>query len=60
MFTWLSANIANILIVLALIAVVTGVIVKMRKDKRKGKSACGCNCAHCAMHGAGHPQGNET
>ena len=36
MFAWLSANIANILIVLALIAVVTGVIVKMRKDKRKG------------------------
>ena len=54
MFTWLSANLANILIVLVLAAIVTGVIIKLCRDKKKGKSSCGCNCAHCAMHGACH------
>ncbi len=56
MLAWLSANVGTILIVLALIAVVTGVIVKMVNDRKKGKSSCGCNCAHCAMRGACHPK----
>jgi hypothetical protein len=54
MFAWLSANIGTILIVLVLLAVVIGIIVKLRKDKKKGVSSCGGNCAHCAMHGACH------
>ena len=56
MFAWLSANLGTILIVLALLAIVTGVLVKMRRDKKKGKSSYGCNCAHCAMRGACHPK----
>ena len=56
MFAWLSANIGTILIVLVLLAVVIGIIVKLRKDKKKGVSTCGGNCAHCAMHGACHQQ----
>lgn len=56
MFAWLSANIGTILIVLVLLAVVIGIIVKLRKDKKKGVSPCGGNCAHCAMHGACHQQ----
>ncbi len=54
MLAWLSANIGTILIVLVLLAVVIGIIVKLRKDKKKGVSSCGGNCAHCAMHGACH------
>ena len=54
MFAWLSANIGTILIVLVLLAVVIGIIVKLRKDKKKGVSTCGGNCAHCAMHGTCH------
>ena len=30
------------------------VIVTMIKNKKKGKSSCGCNCAHCAMAGSCH------
>ncbi len=54
MLTWLFANLGTILIVLVLCAVVIGVIVKLRKDKKEGVSPCGGNCAHCAMHGTCH------
>ena len=54
MLAWLKLNIATIIISLILIAVVAAVIVSIVKNKKKGKSSCGCNCAHCAM--AGSPQ----
>ncbi len=54
MFTWLSANIGTILIMLVLLAVVIGIIVKLRKDKNKGVSSCGGSCRHCPMSGACH------
>ncbi len=54
MFAWMTANLGTILIAMALIAIVTGIIIKLRKDKKKGKSSCGCNCEHCAMSGACH------
>ncbi|MCQ2428540.1 MAG: FeoB-associated Cys-rich membrane protein [Clostridia bacterium] len=54
MITWITANIGTVaaLIVIAALAV-TAVIVLM-KDKKSGKSPCGCNCAHCAMSGTCH------
>ena len=54
MLTWLSANIGTVLITLLLIALVAAIIVKLRKDKKKGVSSCGGNCAHCAMSGTCH------
>lgn len=54
MLSWLTANIGTVLIVLALIAIVTGVIVKLRRDWKKGRTSCGCGCEHCAMRGACH------
>lgn len=54
MFAWLSANLGTILIVLALTLIVTGVLVKLCRDKKKGKSSCGAGCAHCAMSGTCH------
>ncbi len=54
MLVWLTANIGTILIVLALMLIVIGIIVKLRKDKKEGVSSCGGNCAHCAMHGTCH------
>lgn len=56
MLTWLSSNLATILISLVLIAVVAFIIVVMRRDKKKGKSACGGNCGHCPMGGSCHKQ----
>ena len=54
MLSWLTANIGTVLITLFLIAIVVIIVVKLRKDKKKGVSSCGGNCAHCAMSGSCH------
>ena len=56
MFTWIIENLATILISAVLLLVVVLIIRKLVKDKKKGKSSCGCNCAHCAMSGSCHKQ----
>lgn len=47
MFEWIAANIANIVVILIIAAIVTAVVVKMVRDKRQGKSSCGCGCGGC-------------
>ena len=49
MYIWLSENLGTILTSLVLIAIVTGSILTMIRDKKQGKSCCGGNCAHCHM-----------
>ena len=49
MISWLSDNIGTILITFLLILIVGGIIFKMIRDKRKGRSSCGGNCAQCKM-----------
>ena len=56
MFAWIAENIGTILITLALIALVALIVKTMAKDRKKGKTSCGCNCAHWAMHGSCHEQ----
>ena len=47
MFSWLSANLINIVLV-AVIALITGLLIRsMVRDKKAGKSSCGDNCASC-------------
>ena len=46
MFAWIAENLATILITL--------IILSLVKNKKKGKTSCGCNCAHCAMAGSCH------
>lgn len=59
MVQWLTDNLGNILISLLLAAVVILAVHKIIKDKRQGKSSCGCNCSHCAMSGACHYKGDS-
>ena len=54
MFAWISANIGTIIICAVLLIIVAAIIIGLVKDKKKGKSSCGCNCAHCAMAGSCH------
>lgn len=54
MLQWLLDNWATVLICMALVAVIAAVIVKLIKDKKKGKSSCGGNCGCCPMGGACH------
>ncbi len=44
---WLTENLGTIIISLILLAVVAAIIISMIRDRKKGKSSCGCDCAHC-------------
>ena len=50
----IADNAGTILISLALIALVTGIIIQLRRDKKQGKSSCGGNCGSCPMSGSCH------
>ena len=47
MLAWLAENLGTIVITLILNAIVTAIVVSMIRDKKKGKSSSGCDCAHC-------------
>lgn len=54
MLAWIMENLATILISAVLVVIVAAVIAGMVRDKKKGKSSCGCGCSSCAMNGACH------
>lgn len=54
MISFLSENIGTITAAAGLIVIFSAIVVKMVKDKKKGRSSCGCNCAHCAMANSCH------
>lgn len=55
--TYLLNNLSTI-IVLFVLAVVVGLITfKLVRDKKNGKSSCGCGCSNCAMSGECHSKG---
>ena len=49
MLDWITENLSTIVVSLILVLVVAAIIRKLVRDKKKGKSSCGCNFAHCAM-----------
>ena len=57
MMAWLIQNIGTIVITLLLIVIVAGIISRLIKDKKQGKSSCGGNCGHCPMGEQCHGQG---
>lgn len=54
MIDWLAANWVNILVIALVAAAVFFAARSLIKDKKAGKSSCGCNCSHCAMAGKCH------
>lgn len=54
MLAWITENIATIIICAVLIAVVAAIITGMVRNRKKGKSACGCGCAECPMSDTCH------
>ena len=56
MFQWIGENAGTIAGTLLLIALVTWIVIRMRKDKKQGKSSCGCNCGCGPMAGSCHKQ----
>lgn len=47
MIEWITINFGTILISIILILIVGGITIKLYKDKKKGKSSCGCSCGDC-------------
>ncbi len=47
--SWLIQNGATIVISVILIAVVAAVVTHMIKNKKKGRTSCGCGCSNCPM-----------
>lgn len=37
----------TLIVLLILIAIVSGAVYSMYRDRKKGKSACGCSCGSC-------------
>ena len=54
MLNWITENLSTIIVSLVLVLIGAAIIRKLVRDKKKGKSSCGCNCAHCAMAGSCH------
>lgn len=54
MLSWVTANLATIAVSAFLLAIVILTSTYLIRQKKAGKSSCGCNCAHCAMHGSCH------
>ncbi|MBQ2557871.1 MAG: FeoB-associated Cys-rich membrane protein [Lachnospiraceae bacterium] len=50
MITWLTENIGTIIVLVIVLACAGFAAWKIVRDRRNGKSSCGCGCANCAMH----------
>ncbi len=59
MLQWMEANLSTILISFALVVIVAMIVWHLVRQKKQGKSSCGCNCAHCAMSGSCHSAPNS-
>lgn len=51
---FITDNIGNIAVIAVLAAVVALIIAGMVKNKKKGKSSCGCGCEGCALKDSCH------
>jgi len=49
MLAWLSANGINLILIALLVLLVAWLVRGMIRDKRAGKSSCGCDCASCGV-----------
>ncbi len=58
MIEFLSANLGTIVVFLVVIAVVGFVTAKLIKDKKSGRSSCGCGCENCQSADICHKKEN--
>ena len=54
MSSWFHENGGTLIVCALLLALVGGIVFKMIRDRKKGKSACGCDCGCCPMSSACH------
>ncbi len=46
---WITNNLSTLLVSGLILFIVSLIIRKMIKDKKSGKSGCGCGCQGCAL-----------
>lgn len=54
MIEFLKENLSTIIVGTVVFAAVALIVVNMIRDRKKGKSSCGCGCADCPSSGACH------
>lgn len=54
MLTWLYENLATIVVAAVLLCALAAIAIVLVKNKKQGKSSCGCNCKNCALCGKCH------
>lgn len=54
MLDCIVSNLPTIVVLLLVIALIGGVVAVMVRDKKQGKSSCGCSCGSCPMNGKCH------
>lgn len=54
MLGFLAANWGSVLIGALVAAVIVLIVVKLVRNKKKGKTSCGCGCDHCPSSGMCH------
>ncbi len=52
--SFILENLASIIILAVVAAIVAAIVIKMIKDKKQGKSSCGCGCSGCPNSGNCH------
>ncbi|MDO5124456.1 MAG: FeoB-associated Cys-rich membrane protein [Eubacteriales bacterium] len=53
------ANLGTIIIFVCLAAVITGVVVYLVNNRKKGKTSCGCGCSNCALRDTCHSKSQK-
>ena len=60
MMDWLIQNIQTIVICAILVGVVALIIRGIIKDKKQGRSSCGCSCSSCSMSDKCHSKTDKA
>ena len=56
---WLKANLATIIVAIIIVLVISLIIFHLIRQKKQGKSSCGCGCSNCPISGSCHTQKND-
>ncbi len=54
MLNFLAENWGSLLIGLVIAVIVVLIAVKLCRDRKKGRTSCGCGCDHCPSSGMCH------
>jgi hypothetical protein len=57
MLNFLAENYGTIIAALVVAGIVAASVITLIRNKKKGKSTCGCGCENCAMKGQCHSKG---